>query len=75
MQTLIETLASLIRVNSINPAYAQGVNESAIQQVIGAFFRRRDIGVREQEVLPDRPNLIATIPGRNPNRRLILEAH
>ncbi|MBS1830206.1 MAG: M20 family metallopeptidase [Acidobacteria bacterium] len=75
MQPLIDTLSALIRVNSINPAYAQGNVERHIQDVIGAFFRRRDIGVREQEVLPDRPNLIATIPGRNPNRRLILEAH
>jgi acetylornithine deacetylase/succinyl-diaminopimelate desuccinylase family protein len=75
MQPLVSTLSDLIRINSVNPAYAQGVNERDIQDCIGAFFRRREMGVREQEVLPGRPNLIVAIPGRNPERRLILEAH
>jgi len=75
MQPLLSTLCDLIRVNSINPAYAQGRPEREIQECVGAFFRRREMGVREQEVLPDRPNLIVAIPGRNPQRRLLLEAH
>ncbi|MBL8176507.1 MAG: ArgE/DapE family deacylase [Bryobacterales bacterium] len=75
MQTLVSTLSDLIAVNSVNPAYEMGAPECGIQERIGAFFRRQEMGVREQEVVAERPNLIVSIPGRNPKRRLILEAH
>ena len=39
------------------------------------FFERRGIEVREQEVFPGRPNVIARLPGRDPSRCVILEAH
>lgn len=72
---VIATLAELIRVNSVNPAYEGGPGEGAIAQVVRHFFEQRGIEVWEQEVFPGRPNVIARLPGRDAARRVILEAH
>ena len=39
------------------------------------FFEHRGIVTWEQEVISGRPNVIARLPGRDPSRRVILEAH
>ena len=75
MSALLSTLADLVRINSINPAYQDGRPEGEIDAYIAEFFRTRGIATREQEVYPDRPNLIAVMPGRNPSRRVVFEAH
>ncbi len=72
---VLATLADLIRINSINPAYDDGRPESHIADYIERFFSERGIETWRQEVLPDRPNLIARLPGRNSGRRVVLEAH
>ncbi len=72
---VIDTLADLVRINSINPAYEGGVSESAMAAYIGSFFEMRGIETCEQEVFPGRPNRIARLPGRDPSRRIVLEAH
>lgn len=72
---LIDTLASLVRINSINPAYEGGPGEREIATWVREYFEQRGIEVWEQEVFPNRPNVIARLPGKNPNRRIILEAH
>lgn len=71
---VLETLADLIRINSINPAYADGQPEGGIGRFIRDFFAARVIKTFEQEVLPGRPNVIAVVPGKS-SRRVILEAH
>jgi acetylornithine deacetylase len=73
--SLIDTLASLVRINSINPSYEGGPGEREIATWVREYFEQRGIEVREQEVFPNRPNVIARLPGKNPNRRIILEAH
>jgi acetylornithine deacetylase/succinyl-diaminopimelate desuccinylase family protein len=73
--TVLDTLADLIRINSINPAYASGHPEAGIVAYIRQFFRDRGIETWEQEVFPNRPNLIAKLPGRDPNKRVVFEAH
>lgn len=75
MPPVLETLASLVRINSINPAYDQGRPEGEIALFIEEFFRHRGIATWRQEVLPGRPNVVAKLGGRNPHRRVILEAH
>jgi acetylornithine deacetylase len=75
MSTVLDTLAELIRINSINPAYDNGRPEGEIAAWIEAFFSRRGIETRRQEVAPGRPNLIAVLPGRDPSRRIVFEAH
>lgn len=72
---VIQTLASLVRINSVNSFYEGGPGEREIATWVRRFFELRGIAVREQEVFPNRPNVIALLPGRDPSRRVILEAH
>ena len=72
---VIQTLAELVRINSINAAYEGSPGEREIATWVRRFFEQRGIEVREQEVFPGRPNVIARLPGRNPARRVVLEAH
>ena len=75
MNDVIGTLAEMVRINSVNPAYDGGVPEADIAAYIGAFFARRRIGTFTQEVFPGRPNLLVRLPGRDPSRRVVFEAH
>ena len=72
---VIQTLASLVRINSVNSFYEGGAGEREIATWVRRFFEHRGIAVWEQEVFPNRPNVIALLPGRDPSRRIILEAH
>ena len=72
---LVQTLASLVRINSVNSFYDGGPGEREIAAWIRTFFAQRGIEVWEQEVFPGRPNVIARLPGRDASRRVILEAH
>ena len=71
----IETLASLVRINSVNSFYEDGAGEREIGEWVRRFFEQRRMTVWEQEVFPGRSNVIARLPGRDPSRRVILEAH
>ena len=72
---LIQTLASLVGINSVNSSYDGGPGEREIAAWVRMFFEQRGIEVWEQEVFPGRPNVIARLPGRDASRRVILEAH
>jgi acetylornithine deacetylase len=72
---VISTLGDLVRINSVNPAYEGGCPESEIAACISQFFLKHGIPTQEQEVFPERPNVIARLPGRQPSQRLIFEAH
>jgi acetylornithine deacetylase len=72
---VIQTLADLIRIRSVNPAYEGGAPEAHIAAFIREFFCSRGIECYEQEVFPGRPNLIARVLGRQPARRVVFEAH
>ena len=74
MSALNDTLADLIRLNTVNPAYGDGGTEANALPLLRAFFRQRGIETTEQEVFPGRHNLLARMPGRT-QRRLVLEAH
>lgn len=71
---LFDTLADLVRIESVNPAYG-GPGELEAARYVRRFFEQRGIETWEQEVFPGRPNVIARLPGRDPGRRIILEAH
>lgn len=73
--SVLDTLADLVRINSVNPRYEGGVNELEIANYVASFFSDRKIEVWKQEVYPGRPNVIARIPGRDRSRRVVLEAH
>ena len=72
---VICTLADLVRINSINSSYEGGPGERDVATYVRHFFEQRGILVWEQEVFPNRPNVIARLPGRDPSRRIVLEAH
>ena len=48
MDALIETLADLVRINSVNPAYPDGAPESAMASYIQGFFEKRGVAVSQQ---------------------------
>ena len=72
---VIATLAELVRIPSVNPAYEGGVSEAGVVAWLKEFCRARGIETSETEVFPGRPNLVARLPGRDPGRRIVLEAH
>ncbi len=74
-QRVLETLADLVRINSVNPNYSGGVCESEMADYVERYFTERGIETWRQTVYPNRPNVIARIPGSNPSRRIVLEAH
>lgn len=73
--SVIDTLAGLVRINSINPAYERGVSEAAVAAYMRHFFRTHGIETIEQTVFSGRPNLIAKLPGLDSSRRIVFEAH
>lgn len=68
-------LANLVRINSVNPNYADGTAELACAEFVQSHMAQHGIQVWRQEVFPDRPNILARLPGRNPNRPVVFEAH
>jgi acetylornithine deacetylase/succinyl-diaminopimelate desuccinylase family protein len=75
MDELIATLADLVSINSVNPAYADGAPESAMAAYIQEFFEKRGVEVSQQSVFPGRPNVVARLPGSDPSGRIVFEAH
>ena len=75
MSPVLQTLADLVRINSINSSYEGGPGEKDCAAYVRRFFEQRGIEVWEQEVFPGRNNVIARIPGRDPARRMVFEAH
>ncbi|MDZ4405354.1 M20 family metallopeptidase [Prosthecobacter sp.] len=75
MSPVLQTLAELVRINSINSSYDGGPGEKEVAAYVRQFFEQRGIEVWEQEVFPGRNNVIARIPGRDPSRRIVFEAH
>lgn len=74
MSSVTDTLASLVRINSVNPAYGDGGSEENVVPFIRDFFAARGIETFTQEVFPGRNNIIARLPGLT-SRRIVLEAH
>ncbi len=74
-ESVIQTLSDLIRINSVNPNYDGGVPEAELARYVESFFGQRGIDTVWQNVYPDRPNVIARIPGRDSSRRIVFEAH
>jgi len=71
---VLSLLADLVRINSINPAYDNGVPEAGVVAYVREFFTPLGLEMVEQEVWPGRNNLIVKLPGKTAGR-LILEAH
>lgn len=72
---LIETLSDLVRIRSINPAYDGGPGEDELQQYVAERFRAAGVATIQQEVFKGRNNVVAILPGRDRDRRIVFEAH
>jgi len=75
LPSVIDILADLVRINSINCAYANGPGEAEVGNYVVTFFSAQGIQTRRQSVLPGRDNILAILPGRNRSRCVLLEAH
>lgn len=74
-QSVLDTLADLVKIPSVNSFYAGGSGELAVAEYIERFFSHRGIETWRQDVMDGRPNVIARIPSTSSGGRLILEAH
>ena len=72
---VVELLKNLVSINSVNSFYAGGPGEGACATYVSNFWNGLGIEHRVEDALPGRPNVLARLPGRNSNRRLLLEAH
>jgi acetylornithine deacetylase len=75
MSPVLQTLADLVRINSINSSYEGGPGEAEVAAYVRRFFEQRGMEVWEQEVFPGRNNVIVRVPGRDSSRRIVFEAH
>ncbi|MFO1483159.1 MAG: M20 family metallopeptidase [Verrucomicrobiaceae bacterium] len=75
MSPVIQTLAELVHINSVNNSYESGPGEKECAACVRRFFEQRGIEVWEQEVFPGRNNVIARVAGRDSSRRIVFEAH
>ncbi len=73
---IAETLQSLVRINSVNPAVGGPAGgEREVVEKADAFLAKLNIPATQEDVYPGRPNLMAMIEGDNPNRTLAFITH
>jgi acetylornithine deacetylase len=69
-------LASLVAIDSVNPSLVPGAaGEVEIARFVKAWFSARGIPADTLEAAPDRPSVIARVPGQGGGRSLLLNAH
>ena len=66
MEAVLKTLSDLVALKSINPDHEGGVPEEQVAQYVERFFAERGIETFRQDVLPGRQNVIARLPGLDP---------
>ena len=71
---VIETLAALVSIDSVNPEFG-GPGEGRVADYVAERLRTEGIESRCTEVLPGRDNVIGIVPGRDRSRQVVLEAH
>lgn len=74
-EAVLQTLADLVSINSVNPHYPGGPGEAAIADYICRFFTKNGIPFEVQSVFEGRPNVIGKLEGQSGGRTVILEAH
>ncbi|TMR00829.1 M20 family metallopeptidase [Actinomadura soli] len=76
-----ELLKDLVGIASVNPrggpvgtGAGPGLGEAAVAGCVRNWLAARGVRAELREVLPGRPNVVATVPGRDP-RMVLLESH
>lgn len=77
MPSAVESLlADLVRINSVNPGLSpDGQGEAAVADRVERFCDEYGITHERQAVNEGRPNVLAWVPGRDPDARLLFVAH
>lgn len=71
-----ETLAALVRIESVGPAFGGPVGgEARVMAWAREFLQKLGIESELRDALPGRPNLYAKIAGKDPSRSLLFETH
>jgi acetylornithine deacetylase len=74
--TLLNLLARLVSIDSVNPALVHGASgEAAIARALAEVLTRIGLTVHIQEVALGRPNVIGVLDGRGPGRSLMFCGH
>jgi acetylornithine deacetylase len=69
-------LASLVGINSVNPSLVPGAaGETDIAHFVKRWLDERGIQTEIHEAAPNRPSVIARVPGKGGGRSLLLYAH
>lgn len=73
---IAQTLAELIRINSVNPSYGgpEG-GEDRLGRWIADFLAGRGLHAHPHAVAPGRNNLVVTLPGRTERPGMLFETH
>jgi acetylornithine deacetylase len=74
MKPVLDTLSSLVSINSINPEWG-GPGEAAMADFVETFFAESGLEVIRDEVLPGRCNVMVCLPGQDRSRSVVLESH
>ncbi|HEU0052027.1 MAG TPA: ArgE/DapE family deacylase [Longimicrobium sp.] len=73
---IVESLAALVRINSINPAFSGGTtDESAIAEHVAGEMERLGMTVERFEPRPGRVSVLGRLLGTGGGRSLMLYAH
>lgn len=73
---LARTLAELVRINSINPAFSAGAtNEAEIARWLAAELERLGLAVALHEPEPGRASVVGTLKGGAGGRSILLYGH
>lgn len=76
--TVTDLLQELVRIPSVNPDGNPGTDRCGEQEIadwLGDFLSDHGFTVSQEEVEPDRPNLIARCPGSSERPRMLLGPH
>lgn len=79
MQTdkhVVELLQKLVQCESINPSLdSGGSGEAKVATLLTDFCKSHNMAYEMQPVMAGRSNFLASVPGRNPDQRIIFVAH
>jgi acetylornithine deacetylase len=73
--SVLDLLAKLVSIPSVNPAYDGGVPEKDCAEFVENYFCNHGIETWRQDVFPQRFNVLARIPGQDRSKRMVFEAH
>lgn len=74
-EEMIEFIQKLVRIDSVYDPDEEGANEEEAAKFIYDFLKKEGFEVHLDEVVPGRPNVIATYKGNEEGKTLLFEGH